>query len=138
MNMRSPAWWVIPVAFLYFLTYPVWWLLALPRELKAAALEARATDDVEVALDDVVAVQWYSRGVHTIASGLEYDEYFVLDGRVVIRDSWDRRLEKRLAARGLLPAASISLGSASGLAWFGWLWATGLALAIYFVALVAC
>lgn len=143
MKRRFTAIAVAPLAFAAALTYPVWWLLGLPRELRFARLRPRALCAGDLDLEGVAGVRWYTRGVHTIASGREEDHYFELayaNGvRQVVLDTVDGRLHRGLAAAGLLPARAISLGTEAPLAWIAWVFAMAIAAVLYaLVAHLAC
>jgi hypothetical protein len=113
---------LMPLAFLgvalYFAMWPLIWLAGLPNDFRYERLHARAIKNVDIDLDDVVAVRWYMRQISTMASGVEDDHYFVLTrangSTVIIYDSYDAQLQKRLELRGLLPAQTYPRSASSG------------------------
>jgi hypothetical protein len=108
------------------LTFPVWWVVGIPNEIRHAILESRAVHDpAAVSLEFVEQVRWYERGVVPVSSGEEIETFFVLvylGGRYrVVLDSDDHVLKRRLLAATLLPARPIWLGkSHKVVAWVAW------------------
>jgi len=141
---RWREWILLPVAYFAMLFVPLFWLYGLPNTIRFAILTRHLSRDVDLALDGLAGTRWFTRSLHTMASGEEDDSFFELmfanGTRVVVHDTYDRTLEKRLAARAQLPPHPTRLGGElGGLVWMCWLSSTAItAVVIAFLYLVCC
>jgi hypothetical protein len=130
---------VLPIAYLGFLTWPIWWLMALPNDVRCRVAVRGAVRDLTVTLHGVVRLREYTCTLPSFAS-FDEDCYYELrygDGaRCVILDNTGD-LQRRLTERGIAPSATFRFADTSPLLWFFWLITTGatIILAIFLYAI---
>jgi len=142
VKQRLREWLLLPMALLGLLTWPLWWLLMLPNDVRCRLATRGATIDVGANLAGVTRARVFFKNIPSMASN-EEDVYYELvranGTRFVILDTFDGLLGKRLAARGLEPSQTFRFSDTSGLVWVGWLVTTAGALVLAFIlAALSC
>jgi hypothetical protein len=137
---RLREWMILPIAYLGILTWPIWWLVTLPNDVRCRHAVRGARRDPGVALAGLARLRVIVCNLPSTAS-MDEDCFYELtyaDGsRRVILDN-DGDLQRRLTARGTTPFATLHYTESHALIWFSWLFATGATLILAVLLLAIC
>lgn len=137
--VRLREWFILPIAYLGILTFPLWWLLALPNDIRCRLAIRGATRDPCVSLAGVVRLREFVCRVYAFAG--DEDTYYELryaDGsRRVVFDA-DGAIYRRLEARGQRPGQTLRFTNTDVMMWCWWPLVAGPTAVVVLIVLRAC